>query len=187
MKYSIFSFQVALPMEGRSDSLFHELSRRLRSAPEEGNYARMHDHYSSLCKTLRAESRRFERGVWDYWDDPSRATKDYQDWVNGLEGREARRVSAPEDGGPRYMVFALAMLLKYQSESDQRLLRHCNIPEARLWKRQTFSELLKGPPMLNFLHVQSHLAYLLPGTDASLALTDEDLRGKDWHYLRPLD
>ena len=47
--------------------------------------------------------------------------------------------------------------------------------------------MLKGPELLNYLYVKSHLAYLLPGLDAACGLTDEDLAGKDWHYLRRLE
>lgn len=187
MQYSIFSLQVVIRLEGPDDTLFRLLSRRLRSAPEQTNYARMHDYYGGLCKMLRDASHRFERGVWDYWDDPSRAQGDFQDWVDGLKGREARVRPAPDDGGPRYMACAVAMLLWHQSVSDQRLLKHCTVPEPLLWRRKTFHELLKGPGLLNFLHVKSHLAYLLPGEDTALALTEEDLAGKDWHYLRPLE
>jgi hypothetical protein len=187
MQYSIFSMQVVMRLEGPDDALFRHLSRRLRAAPSQGNYAQTHDYYTGLCRVLRDASDRFERGVWDYWDDPSRAPSDFQDWVNGLTGQEARLRPAPEDGGPRYMACALAMLLWHHSASDQRLFKHCTIPESQLWKRDTFRELLKGPGQLNFLHVRSHLAYLLPGEDAALALTDEDLEGEAWHYLRPLE
>lgn len=186
MNYSIFSMQVAMPLRGSDDPTYRELHKLVRTAPERTNYARMHDYYGRICNVLRRESERFELGVWDYWDDPSRAPNDFQDWVDGLEGKEARTEPAPENGRPRYLVCTLAILLQHGSTSDQRLLAHCDIPEAKLWTRNTFAHLLRGPGLLNFLHVKSDLVYLLPGDDPACALTDVELATEDWHYLRRL-
>ncbi|WNG46062.1 hypothetical protein F0U60_19555 [Archangium minus] len=186
MKYSIFSMQVVMPLRGADDPTYRELHKLIRTAPERTNYARMHDYYGRICNVLRREANRFELGVWDYWDDPSRAPNDFQDWVDGLEGNEARSQPAQDDGRPRHLVCTLAMLLQNGSTSDQRMSAHCDIAEEHLWSRNTFRHLLKGPALLNYLHVKSDLVYLLPGDDAECALTTEDLSGEDWHYLRPL-
>jgi hypothetical protein len=187
MKSSIFSMQVVMPLRGPDDPTYLELRKLIHKAPERTNYARMHDYYSRICSTLRRDSDRFELGVWDYWDDPARAPNDFQDWVDGLTGREARQQPAQDDGSPRYLACTLALLLQNGSMSDHRLLSHCNIAEEKLWKRDTFNHLLRGPGMLNFLHVQSDLVYLLPGDDQAYGLTMEDLSGEDWHYLRRLE
>jgi len=186
MQYSIFAMQVVLPMEGGDDPIFRELHKLIRAAPERTNYARMHDYYGRITQLLRKESERFTRGIWDYWDDPSRAPRDFRDWEDGLRGREARQTPAPPEWGPRYMACALALLLQHHSTSDQRLLQHCHVPEEALWTRRTFAHLLDGLRLLNFLHVQSHLVYLLPGDDPVLGLTEVDLKGENWNYLRPL-
>ncbi len=186
MKYSVFAMQVVMPLEGANDRTYRDLLKLIRAAPERTNYARMHDYYGRICNMLRQTSDRFELGVWDYWDDPSRAPKDFQDWVDGLQGREARTQPAPDDGHPRYLACTLALLLQNGSTSDQRLLAHCDIPEERMWRRDTFHHLLKGPGLLNFLHVKSDVVYLLPGDNPACGLTTGDLSGEDWHYLRRL-
>ncbi|HEY0095431.1 MAG TPA: hypothetical protein VGB96_13965, partial [Archangium sp.] len=173
-------------LQGENDPTYRELHKILRSAPERTSYAQMHDYYGRICSVLRRQSDRFHMGVWDYWDDPSRAPKDFQDWVDGLQGKEARPMPAPEDGSPRYLACTLALLLQNGSTSDQRLGQHCDIAEAKLWKRGTFHHLLKGPALLNFLHVKSDVVYLLPGDNPACGLTQEDLAGKHFHYLRQL-
>jgi hypothetical protein len=187
MKYSIFSMQVLMPLQGRDDATYLELRKILRAAPESTNYARMRDYYGRICTELRRASDRFALGVWDYWDDPSRAEGDFQDWVDGLKGKEARQQPAAEDGRPRFLAVTLALLLQHESTSDKRLLTHCDISESTLWKRDTFRHLLWGPSLVNFLHVRSHLAYMLPGEDADYGLTKEDLLSEDWHYLRSIE
>lgn len=186
MNYSVFSMQLVMELQGEDDSTYRELHKIIRSAPERTSYAQMHDYYGRVCNVLRRQSDRFTMGVWDYWDDPSRAPKDFQDWVDGLQGKEARTSPAPEDGNPRFLACTLALLLQHGSTSDQRLGQHCDIAEAKLWRRSTFHHLLKGPALLNFLHVKSDVVYLLPGDDPACGLTQEDLAGKNFHYLRQL-
>jgi hypothetical protein len=105
--------------------------------------------------------------------------------VDGLQGKEARTEPAPRRE-PRYMVFTLALLLQHGSTSDTRLMAHANIPEDRLWRKDTFEHLLKGIALLNFINVKSEVVYLLPGDDAALGLTSADLDTEDYHYLRKL-
>ncbi|MFE8600592.1 hypothetical protein [Archangium violaceum] len=186
MNYSVFSMQVVLELQGPDDSTYQELHKIIRSAPERSNYAKMHDFYGRVCNVLRRQSDRFEKGVWDYWDDSNRAPKDFQDWVDGLQGKEARTEPAPEDGTPRYLACTLALLLQNGSTSDQRLGQHCDIAETKLWKKDTFNHLLKGPRLLNFLHVKSDVVYLLPGDDPACGLTKSDLSSQNFHYLRQL-
>jgi hypothetical protein len=186
MNYSVFSMQLVMELNGPDDPTYRELHKILRSSPERTNYAQMHDFYGRVCGVLRRQVNRFHMGVWDYWDDPSRAPRDFQDWVDGLEGKEARSTPAREDGTPRYLACTLALLLQNGSTSDQRLGQHCDIPEAKLWTRGTFQHLLKGPALLNFLHVKSDVVYLMPGDDPACGLTEEDLSGEDFHYLRQL-
>ncbi len=185
MQYSIFAMQVVKPLVYPEDALYRRLRDLVSKAPENTNYADKHRFYTKVCGALQESSKHFVQGVWDYWDDPNRAPGDFQDWVDGLEGKEARlRPASPDE--TRYLVFTMAFLLQHHSTSDRRLLQHCNIPEERLWKRETFAHLLRGLPTLNFLHVQSDLVYLLPGQDMELGVTDDNLLSGDYHYLRPL-
>ena len=186
MDYSIFAMQVARPMRSPSDSIHERLHRLITSEPPRTTPGQRHRFYRSVCNELMGVAREFEQGVWDYWDVPSRAPGDFQDWIDGLQGKEARTFPAVESGETRYMVFTLALLLQHGSTSDTRLMEHANIPEERLWRRDTFEHLLKGILLLNFLNVQSEVVYLLPGDNAELGLTAADLDTEDYHYLRKL-
>lgn len=184
MDYSIFAMQVVKPLQP-GDALYRRLHALMASASAEASFSEKNRFYSRLCGVLQESSSSFEQGVWDYWDDPSRAPGDFQDWVDGLKGKEARREPAPSTE-QRYLVFTIALLLQNGSTSDLRLLEHCNIPDSRLWKRETFAHLLRSLPQVNFLHVQSDLVYLLPGDDAAYGPTRADLDNGDYPYLRDL-
>jgi hypothetical protein len=185
MRYSIFAMQVVKPLVS-GDPLYRRLHDLVSSAPQAGSYAAKNRYYGRVCSALQESAGTFQQGVWDYWDDPSRAPGDFQDWVDGLKGKEARKQPAPSSE-QRYLVFTLSLLLQNGSTSDQRLLQHCNIPESKLWRRDTFAHLLRGIPQVNFLHVQSDLVYLLPGDDPDYGPTRADLSNGDYHYLRELD
>lgn len=186
MDYSIFAMQVARPMKSPRDPVFERLYRLIISEPPRSTPGQRYAFYRKVCNELIGVAGEFEQGVWDYWDVPSRAPGDFQDWIDGLQGKEARTTPAREGGEPRYMVFTLALLLQHGSTSDTRLMAHANIPEDRLWDRYTFEHLLKGIALLNFLNVQSEVVYLLPGDNEELGLTAADLGTEDYHYLRKL-
>lgn len=186
MRYSIFAMQVVKPLVPGGDPLYRRLHELVSNAPPEGGYAAKNRYYGRVCAALQESVGAFKQGVWDYWDDASRAPGDFQDWVDGLQGKEARKEPAPGTE-PRHLVFTLSLLLQNGSTSDQRLLQHCNVPESLLWRRDTFAHLLRGIPQVNFLHVQSDLVYLLPGDDPDFGPTRADLSNGDYHYLRELD
>jgi hypothetical protein len=186
MDYSIFAMQVTRPLRSPRDPIYERLHGFITSEPARTTPGHRYRFYRKVCNELLGVAREFDQGVWDYWDVPSRAPGDFQDWVDGLQGKEARTAPAEENGEPRYMVFTLALLLQHGSTSDTRLMAHANIPEDRLWRRDTFEHLLKGISLLNFLNVQSEVVYLLPGDNAALGLTAADLDTEDYHYLRKL-
>ncbi|MDY7228791.1 hypothetical protein [Hyalangium rubrum] len=186
MDYSIFAMQVTRRMQSPRDPLHERLHRLISGEPERVTAGQRYRFYRKLSTELLPAVGEFEKGVWDYWDVPSRAPGDFQDWVDGLQGREARSSPAPDDGEPRYMVFTMSLLLQHGSTSDVRMTSHCNIPELQLWRWSTFEHLLKGITLLNFLNVQSDVVYLLPGDDAGYGLTAENLGSQDYHYLRNL-
>lgn len=186
MDYSIFAMQVVRRMKEPRDLVYEQIYKAIMSEPERTTPGQRYRFYRKVCGDLLQSVKEFERGVWDYWDVPSRAPGDFQDWVDGLQGRESRSSPAPEDGQPRYMVFTMSLLLVHGSTSDERMTAHCNIPESRLWRKDTFEHLLKGIPLLNFLNVQSDVVYLLPGNDQACGLTEENLGSEDYHYLRDL-
>ncbi len=177
--------QVVRPLQGEDDALHRKLHKLITDAPERMGHGYKNAFYRNLCGLLRDAAGGFERGVWDYWDDPGRAPGDFQDWVDELQGREARARPAPE-GEPRFLVCTISLLLQHGSTSDKRLLEHCGIPEERLWRRDTFAHILRGLPTVNFAHVKSDVVYLLPGDRPEYAPTAADLATKDYHYLREL-
>jgi len=187
MDYSIFAMQVTRPMKTPRDPIHERLRGLITAQPERTTPGQRYSFYQKVCEELMEVAGEFDQGVWDYWDVPSRAPGDFQDWIDGLQGKEARTSAAEENGEPRYMVFTLALLLQHGSTSDRRLMEHAEIPEERLWRRDTFEHLLKGILLLNFLNVQSEVVYLLPGDDAELGLTAADLDTEDYHYLRKLE
>ncbi len=185
MNYSIFAMQVTRLLSSPRDQVYERLYRLIMAEPERTTPGQRYRFYRNVCNELMGVAGEFDQGVWDYWDVPSRAPGDFQDWVDGLQGKEARTKPAKE-GTPRYMVFTLALLLLHGSTSDKRLMDHADVPEEKLWQRDTFAHLLKGISLLNFLNVQSDVVYLLPGDDERLGLTVLDLDTEDYHYLRKL-
>ncbi|WP_224245456.1 hypothetical protein [Hyalangium gracile] len=186
MNYSIFAMQVVRPLQVPRDPVHERLHSIITSGPPRSTHGQRHGFYRKLTDALLPVVSEFKWGVWDYWDVPSRAPGDFQDWVDGLDGKEARTSPAPEDGQPRYTVLTVSLLLQHGSTSDQRLGAHCNIPESHLWQVDTFRHLLKGLTLLNFLHVQSEVVYLLPGDDPEYGLVQTDVKSKNYHYLRNL-
>lgn len=186
MDYSIFAMQVVRPLRTPTDRAYERLHALITSTPERATPGQRARFYRDVCDELLDVSSEFQWGVWDYWDEPSRAGGDFQDWVDGLQGKEARAAPVPEDEQPRYFVFTISLLIKHGSTSDERLKQVCDIPESDLWKVRTFHQLLKGLMLLNFLHVKSEVMYLLPGDDPACGLVGEDVLSENYHYLRKL-
>jgi hypothetical protein len=85
----------------------------------------------------------------------------------------------------RYMTFTMSFLMVQGAPSERALRSYCEIPEARLWHRDTFRQLLHRLGVLSFTSVKSDVAYVIPGQDG-WALTADDLRHPKFHYLRRL-
>jgi hypothetical protein len=162
MDYSIFAMQVTRPMRSPRDPVYERLHGFITAQPPRTTPGQRYRFYRKVCSELMPVAREFDQGV------------------------EARKVPSVENGEPRYMVFTLALLLEHGSTSDERLMAHAEVPEHKLWQRDTFEHLLKGIALLNFLNVQSEVVYLLPGDNAALGLTAADLDSEDYHYLRKL-
>jgi hypothetical protein len=61
----------------------------------------------------------------------------------------------------------------------------CDLPESDWFTRQTFAHLIATIPMLNFANVQADAVYIVPGNDTD-GLSDDDLHGEGYEYLKPL-
>ncbi|AKV03291.1 hypothetical protein AKJ09_09954 [Labilithrix luteola] len=188
MNCSIFALELCARFEpgGR---LHTQLLGLLRNHPANANLQQKWHFCRQAASELLVALPIVERGCWDYFDDDARARHDYAQWVRGMTTEEGARTTPSGDdpyrGGPRYMTFTMAFLLVNGSHTDLALRRVCEIPEQRLWHRETFRHILSNLGVLNFAGIQSDVAYMIP-RDAGWGLTLEDLQLPKFHYLRPL-
>jgi hypothetical protein len=135
----------------------------------------------------------FELGYWDLIR-TNEADKEFESWCSEIEGATA---TVPEEMGSAadevnrlsaersYILVTLAFLLERGSNSDTLVGERCDLPESEWFTRQTFARLIAGIPMMNFANVQSDAVYLMPGNDTD-GLSDDDLHGEGYEYLKPL-
>lgn len=193
MSYSVFAIEVALPFDAQSHTR-NELRRLILEHPEQTSYAQKAGFYGMVTDTLLREAASFERGCWDYFDDPSIAEGKYDEWCGGMLNEEGVRQTPSIEGGRgpyrasgevRYMTFTIAFLLVNGSNTDQTLSSFCNIGQQNLWQRNVFVHLLRSIRMLNFASIRSDVVYMIPNND-DYGLTVEDLQQPKFEYLRPL-
>ncbi|HET9958475.1 MAG TPA: hypothetical protein VFQ61_28465, partial [Polyangiaceae bacterium] len=115
-----------------------------------------------------------ERGCWDYFNDDERAQRDFEQWTRGMTTREGvrpgPRALAPVQYEARYLTFTMAFLIEQDSWSDLALRGYCNVPESKLWQRDTFGHILRNFGWVSFACVKADVAYLIP-RDLEWALT----------------
>ncbi|HEY0715402.1 MAG TPA: hypothetical protein VGF45_22160, partial [Polyangia bacterium] len=99
----------------------------------------------------------------------------------GAGADEVNRLSADKS----YVIVTMLFLVERGSNSDLTLGERCDLPENDYFTRQTFAQLIASVPMLNFANVQADAVYLVPGNDRD-GLSDEDLHGGGYEYLKPL-
>jgi hypothetical protein len=188
MKHSVFALEVAARFEpgGR---LHTELHRLLTSSPVNPTLQQKWLFYKHAVQELLVAMPLFHRGCWDYFDDDAKAKASYDQWVAGMVTEEGARPQPSGDdpyrGSSRYLTFTMAFLIVNGSPTDDAVRDLCNIPEDRLWQRQTFQQILAGLGVLNFASIKSDVAYLIP-RDTGWGLTDEDLAHQKFNYLRPV-
>jgi hypothetical protein len=112
-------------------------------------------------------------------------------WTNGMvteEGvrREPSGRADPYRSEPRYLTFTMALLIVQDTPTDRLLLDVCKIPEAALWRKETFARILRGMAQISFASVKSDVMYLIPRDD-DWALTLQDLQAPKFEYLRVLE
>jgi hypothetical protein len=149
--------------------------------------------WKRLSATLNEAMPVFERGHWDLIRD-GRAETEFETWSAEIEGAlateteelgsaadEVNRLSSER----RYMLVTMMFLVELGSNADQTLGERCDIPESAWHDRQTFARLIATPPLLNFANIQADAVYLVPGNDQD-GLSEDDLAGPDYAYLKPL-
>jgi len=149
--------------------------------------------YGQLTEALTPWSARFERGVWDYIEDSDRAESEYEQWCRGTmaDASEAQE-SGPgaseiyrAPGGAQFMFVTIAVMLQKGSQSDTAICEACRMPDQAMWQRDTFRNLIRNLPLLNFVHVREDAVFVRPSTDA-VGVSEEQLEGEEYEYLRRL-
>jgi hypothetical protein len=188
MRHSIFAFEVAARFEpgGR---LHTELRRIVSTSPPNATLQQKWLFYKQAIGELLVAVPLFQRGCWDYFDDDTKAKADYDQWVAGMVTEEGARAAPSGDdpyrGSARYLTFTMAFLIVNGSPTDNAIKSLCEIPQSRLWHRDTFQRILSGLGVLNFASIKSDVAYLIP-RDIGWGLTDEDLALPKFKYLRAI-
>jgi len=131
-----------------------------------------------------------DRGCWEYFDEEKKAKELWTDWSKVVETKNGARTtpSGPIDpyrGAARFMTVTMAYLLVRDSPTDEKLRMVCNVGDARLWKRETFTAILSAIPHMSFASVRGDTLYMIPGDD-EWGLTAEDLSDEKFKYLRTI-
>jgi hypothetical protein len=187
MDHSIFAIELSMPL----DTALHTSLRSLVvNHPERSGYQQKWALYREAAAQMISHLAHAERGCWDYFDDNSRALRDYDMWVKGMTTEEGARTEAsgqpdPYRGAPRHMTLTMAFLIVRESPTDMAISRLCAISEVDLWRRDTFAHILSGMGVLNFASIKSDVIYVIPGDDA-WGLTLDDLADTKFDYLRTI-
>lgn len=190
MDHSVFAMEICARLEPGSGlrTALHEAA--LGYGPKM-NLQQKWQQYRRASTAILNHLHLVERGCWDYFDDDTRARRDYDMWTKGMTTEEGVRqgpsgLPDPYRAEPRYLTFTMAFLLVQGSPTDRAMARVCDIPEAHLWRRDVFGRILNGMGNLSFASVKSDVAYLIP-RDEGWALTGQDLDHPKFHYLRQLE
>jgi hypothetical protein len=192
VSYTFFGIQVAVKAFFKDD-----FRRRLHETVARGDAEQSLNDKRQFWKRVTAVLNEgmpvFEYGFWDLIRTDA-AEQEFESWCSEIEGSvatefeemsttvdEVNRLSSDQ----RYVLVTLAFLVERESNSDLTLGERCNLPEAQWSTRQTFAHLIATVPMLNFANVQADAIYLMPGNDTD-GLSDEDLHGGGYEYLKPL-
>lgn len=187
VEHSIFAIEVCLPF----DLGLHSTLRRLVvDVPERQDLQQKWLQYRQASQAVSTRASRIVKGCWDYFDDDTRARRDYDMWVGGMTTEEGARTepsgdSDPYRGSPTFMTLTMAFLIVKSSPSDLELSSLCNVPEELLWKRDTFARILDGMGAISFASVKSDVMYVIPGQNG-WGLTEADLALSKFDYLRPV-
>ena len=177
----------------RNEHSFQRLRAIVARQPEGQTFAEKRELYQDISQALLADLAIFQRGCWDYFLDESIAEAKYAEWCQGVTEHEGVRADPSRGvGGPYrasgeegFFAFTIAMLVTRGSNTDATLQRRCDDAQGRLWTRGAFCDFIQALPELNFASVRSDVVYLIPGND-TWALTESDLAGPKFSYLRPI-
>jgi hypothetical protein len=190
--YTFFGIQVAVKAFFKDD-FRARLHQTVARGDAEQSLNEKRQFWKRVTAVLNEGMPVFELGFWDLLRTDN-AEQEFESWCAEIEGSvatepeemgaaadEAHRLSAQQG----YVLVTLAFLLERDSNSDLTLGERCDLPESAWFTRQTFAHLIATVPMLNFANVQADAVYLVPGNDHD-GLSDDDLRGEGYEYLKPL-
>lgn len=187
MEYSILAVELAARAEP-GGPFGKQLRELITAQPRSQSPAHKQHLYHQTSRFLIDHFDRVQRGCWDYFDDSDRAESDFDMWCEGMTNAEGARTSPSNEpwmvpAHPLYLTFTMAFLIENGSPSDLTVRRTCDIPQARLWHRDSFRRVLQSVQVIRFEHVVSDVLYMIPNDDRFL-LTDKDLDKDDFDYLR---
>lgn len=191
---SLFAMELSIRVDGHRLGLVDHLRSFGRQLQAGASRQEKAAYWQAVAQTLLRELPSCARGIWDYSDHPQEADAMFRDYADALKTKKGAR-STPSifpnqgpmrgHGGALYCNVTFAWLVVTSSSSGRGLAKSCSIDRGLLWKRETFRHLLQLVPHVLPGHIQSDVYYVIPG-DASFALTDADLDGRDFTYLRRL-
>jgi hypothetical protein len=186
MKHTLFAWQVFLGLP-EAYSLHEELKKLVAAAPDEQNFGGKNVYYKRLVALMQPWVGRFDRGIWDYVEDPSAAEDEWKKWTQGtvrdaIEPREGR---GPYRGTRENMFVTVLLLLAKGGPSDSFVCERCRMPDDRMWQKGALLFLLEMLPMLNWSSVRGDALYIRPGLSAG-SVTEEELGEDHYKYLRVL-
>jgi hypothetical protein len=192
VQHSVFALEVCVRLD-RAPELGRALRDRISGAPEGMGFQEKWQFYRDCAWDLSSSIDSVERGIWDFFDDDTRARKAFDDYSSTLTTHQGARTepssAGPDDpyrgGDPRYLTFTMALLLSQGTQTERALAALCNIPESELWTRATFARILSGLGALSFASVKGDVAYLIP-RDEGWGLTFQDLQDPKFEYLRTI-
>jgi len=190
--YTFFGIQVAVKAFFKDD-FRRRLHETVARADAEQSLAEKRTFWKRVTAVLNEAMPVFEYGYWDLIRDDN-AEQEFETWCSEIEGSvateteemgtaadEVNRLSA----GQSHVLVTLAFLLERDSNSDLTVGERADLPEASWFTRATFAHLIATVPMLNFANVQADAVYIVPGNDTD-GLSDDDLHGEGYEYLKPL-
>ena len=175
------------------DSFRRQLHEIIARSPSEQSLTEKRAFWKRLTAVLDEQVPAFEYGFWDLIRG-GRADEEFEEWSSELEGAlatekeelgqapdEINRISAEK----RYVIVTLIFLLEEGSNADLTLGERSEMPESEYFTRTTFGRLIATIPLLNFANVEADAIYLAPGNEED-GLSDEDIHGGGYEYLKPL-
>lgn len=192
VSYTFFGVQVAIKAFFK-DPLRQRLHAAIAESQSSQSLQDKRAFWKRIAAILNEATPVFEYGYWDLIR-TDKAEEEFETWTSEVEGAlateqeemgtaadEVHRLSAEKN----YILCTVLFLVERDSNSDLTLGSRCDLPESEYFTRATFAQLIGAIPMFNFANVQADAVYLSPGSEED-GLSEEDLRGEGFNYLKPL-